>query len=406
MLLLGALAFGSLGMTARADVQVTTTTTPTPEYELSSAPALGNLSAHVPLNALSPETLRTFVTTFDLVRRKYAEPVDDETLFRHAISGMLTSLDDHAEFLDETAFRNLQEFTEGSLADVGLEVYFNADENHWVITHINLDTVGGADIAVGDYLHQIGDKKIDTSFGHEDIVQLLSGIAGTQVELVVSRAGRNKHSIKLQRTNISNQRLSVLVYDNIAIVKLPIFTERTRHELTESLVRIQQPIKGIILDVRNNPGGVLSSAVNVASLFVKDSPVVQVVERDRVVQTLRTSDDAPLNQMPVIVLQNRYSASAAEVLAQALKSNGKLVVGETSYGKGSIQSILPLGKSEAIKLTTAHYTATDGSKINGIGISPNTQIDLKDPNWLAAVLKVMDTQKLEVGILLSPSNDY
>lgn len=387
------------------------TTSPTDvDYQLlETAPSLGNLGSHVPLGAVSPDTLRTFVGVVDLVRTKYAGNIDDESLFRNAMGGMLSKLDGHAEFLDEQAFKNLQAFTEGGIAHVGLTVHFDVAEGQWVVDAVARQSSAEAmGVRQGDYLHQIGDKKLTDSHTENDVIQLLSGIAGTQLDVVVSEAGRNKRSIKLQRTTQSEEKLDVVVYDEIAIVKLPIFTDRTRSDLTEALARVNEPIRGMILDVRNNPGGVLSSAISVASLFNADTPVVQIVEKDdKVVQTLSTANHAVLDAMPVIVLQNRYSASAAEILAQALKADKEtVVVGETSYGKGSIQSIIPLGNNEAIKLTTAHYTTPTGEAIDGVGIKPDVAIDYKDPDWFKSVHELMQGYKLPAGVMISLPADY
>lgn len=363
---------------------------------------------HVPLSAISPETLRTFVGSFDLVRRKYAKPVNDETLFRYAIGGMLKQLDAHAEYLDETAFKNLQSFTEGGVADVGLTLEFDQTAGYWVVKSLATGIDGLADeVAVGDYVHQIGDKKLDSTMTADDVAQMMMGISGTQVELVVSKAGRSKHAISLQRLNQHSHHVSITVYGDIAVVKLPVFTERTRHHIIEGLVRIHEPIKGIVLDVRNNPGGVLSSAVQVASLFMPSQPVLQIAERGTVVDTLSTLPKAPFDTMPVMVLQNRYSASAAEVLALALKADKESVIaGEISYGKGSIQSIFPIGDNEAIKLTTAYYKDMNGQKIDGVGVVPDVLVDFNDSEWLTKVSDEMNKRKLEVGVLVSLPSDY
>lgn len=363
---------------------------------------------HVPLSAISPETLRTFVGSFDLVRRKYAKPVDDETLFRYAIGGMLKQLDAHAEYLDETAFKNLQSFTEGGVADVGLKLVFDEVVGHWVVESVAAGIDGLADeVSVGDYVHQIGDKKLDNRMSGDDVAQLMLGITGTQLDFVVSKAGRGKHGVTLQRLNQKSKQVSITVYDDIAVIRLPVFTERTRDHIIEGLALIHQPIKGIVLDVRNNPGGVLSSAIKVASLFMDSQPVLQVVERDIAVDTLSTLPKAPFVNMPVMVLQNRYSASASEVLALALKADKESVIaGETSYGKGSIQSIFPIGNDEAIKLTTAYYRGVDGVKIDGVGVKPDVVIDFNDADWLNSVSDEMNKRKLEVGVLVSLPSDY
>lgn len=357
---------------------------------------------YVPLNAISPNTLRTFVDVVGIIRNQYVTDVNDEMLFRYAMKGMLTNLDRNAEFLDRQAFDNLQSFTEGTVADVGLEVEFSESDGQWVASAVETGySAYDTGIRTGDYLHSINDKKLTQSLSQADVEQLLFGIAGTQLEVVFSKKGRFKQTVVLQRTRKQNKRLSVVVNDGIAMVRLPVFTEKTADELMEALVQSNTPIHGVILDVRNNPGGVLSSAMAVASLFVSNVAAINVVEKDKVVQTLTTADYAPLHFLPIIVLQDRYSASAAEVLSAVLKKDNRAtILGETSYGKGSIQSIIPIADGQAVKLTTAYYETTAGEKIDGIGITPNLMMDYADPKWLIDTMAIMTGKKLAIGVLI------
>ncbi len=357
----------------------------------------------VPLNAISPETLKTFVSVIDTVRRQYVHDVNDEKLLENAMRGVLAKLDGHAEFLDEAALKNLQAFADGSVASVGLLVEFVPNDNHWVVMHVAKESPADkAGISAGDYLHQINEHKLSSNDTDNDINQLLSGIAGTQVDVVVSKAGRTKRTVSLQRNQVEDTRLTVQMMNGVAIIKLPVFTNQTKAELVTALSAVQEPIYAIILDVRNNPGGVLSAAIEVASLFLNEQPVVQIVSREQEVQTLSTNGDAILPTMPVMILQNRYSASAAEVLAAALKlQNRATIAGETSYGKGSVQSIIPLDDTQAIKLTTAYYQMIDGSKIDEVGITPDLVLDYQDGNWFVTVMQYMQAKKLTTGIHLS-----
>lgn len=421
---------------------------------------------HVALNAISPNTIKTFVQVVDLVRRHYAGDTNDDSLFRYAMSGMLTRLDNHAEFLDETAFRNLQAFSEGSVAGVGLSVSFDQSNNAWVVVAVeNLSSAQKAEIAVGDFLHKIGDKQLNDQFNDKDVTQMLAGLAGSQIDVTISKQGRNQKTLNLQRTTLINDKLSVVMNDGIAIVTLPVFTENTRQELNERLALISTPIQAMIIDVRNNPGGVLSSAINVASLFISNKPVVQITQPQKPIETLSTAaTSAPLANLPIMLLQNRYSASASEVLALALKKDSNAIIaGETSYGKGSIQSVITVGNNEAIKITTAYYKGTDGTKIDGVGVLPDvvfdgiddshrkknntndytnhvninnsnvnssnangssmpindndsniqvnpiiqaSPINLKKDQWLSYALELMNDKKLDTGIIVSLSDDY
>lgn len=363
---------------------------------------------HVPLNAISPDTLRTFAQVFDLIRRKYVGNVTDEQLFRYAMSGMLSQLDGHSEFLDRQAFDSLQAFSEGSIADVGLQASFDDENNAWVVTQLTADSPAEeAGIGLGDFLHTVGKTALDERTTSRQVGRLLSGLAGSQVELTISQSGRNKRTVTLQRTQPISDKLSLSVQDGVVVVHLPVFTEKTRSELNEALAHIKEPIGAMIIDVRGNPGGVLNSAIEVASLFLEQQPVVRVLSPELPPQVFSTTGNAPLANLPLMLLQDRHSASAAEVLALALQQNSNAIIaGETSYGKGSVQSVIPVGDQEAIKLSTAFYETMDGRKINGIGISPTLLLAGNKVDWLTQAIQTMQSQKLATGMVMSLSSDY
>lgn len=373
----------------------------------------------VPLGAVSPNTLKTFVSVIDLIRREYVQETNDEELFENAMSGMLTKLDRNAEFLDETAFTNLKSFTAGNVASVGLTAVWQEADNHWVITAVNEgSSAQKAGIMVGDYLHQVGETKLGASQSANDITQLLTGIAGTQVDLTVSRAGRSKRTVSIQRTQVMKAGIETVMYGGVAVIKLPVFQNNTRQYILDSLASANTPIMGIILDVRNNPGGVLESAGAVASLFMRGKVVAKVAGRNGVERVLSTEGSPLLNEIPLMILQNRYSASAAEVLSSSLQAQKKaLIVGETSYGKGSVQSVIPIGDNQAVKLTTAHYLTAKDGVIDGVGVVPDvafavqpdsdipTQFATNDA-WLQQSLILMNEAKLEEGIVFDPVGGF
>lgn len=374
----------------------------------------------IPLGAVSPNTLKTFVSVVDLVRRDYVEEVSDEMLFKNAMRGMLTGLDSHAEFLDEAAFANLQSFTLGNVANIGLSAVWQPNENHWVVSRVN-DGSSAQRLGVkeGDYLHQVGETKIDETQSENDVLQLLNGIAGTQVDIVVSSAGRNKRRLSVQRNEVVKSHVEMRVVGDVAVIKLPVFQNNTRQQILESLGRVGIPISGVILDVRNNPGGVLESAGAVASLFMRNQTIVQVAGRQGVERELKTEGSPLLIDLPVIVLQNRYSASASEVLTSSLQAQKRaLIVGETSYGKGSVQSVIPIGDGQAVKMTTAHYLTADGKRIDGVGVVPDVAFDDKPTSaatsdtmvmgdaWLSQALILMSSAKLPVGVDFAPVGGF
>ena len=356
--------------------------------------------AQVSLNAISPETLKTFVAVVDLVRREYVDAVKDEELFNNAMSGMLTKLDSHAEFLDADAYENLRAFTEGDVGDIGIKVQYQPKEGYWVITEvIDGSPADKKGIAVGDYLHQVDEFKLGEEEESNDIEQLLTGIAGTQVDVVTSKAGRRKHSTTLQRNNNHPQIIETRLVDGMAIIRLPAFQNNSREKLLQSLIELDAPITGVLLDMRDNPGGVLASAVSVASLFMTDTDVVQVKGRQSDSRTLSTQGAALLEALPVVVLQNRYSASAAEVLASSLQAQKRAtILGEVSYGKGSVQSVIPLNDEQAVKITVANYMTALGKKIDGVGVAPDVTLLGNQSTWEQQALDLLRQQALPSGI--------
>lgn len=356
--------------------------------------------AQVSLNAISPETLKTFVAVVDLVRRQYVDAVNDEELFSNAMSGMLTKLDSHAEFLDAEAYENLRAFTEGDVGDIGIKVTYQPEAGYWVVTEVIDDSPADKKgIAVGDYLHQVDEFKLDEGRQVNDVEQLLTGIAGTQVDIITSKAGRRKHTTTLQRNNSHPQIIETKLVDGIAIVKLPAFQNNSREKLLEGLINLNAPISGILLDMRDNPGGVLTSAVSVASLFMDDTDVVQVQARQNKSRVLSTQGDAILKPLPLVVLQNRYSASAAEVLASSLQAQKRAtIIGEVSYGKGSVQSVIPLNDEQAVKLTVANYMTAAGKQIDEIGVEPDVTLSGSENTWEQKALELVKARALDSGI--------
>ncbi|MFW2176410.1 MULTISPECIES: S41 family peptidase [unclassified Moraxella] len=360
---------------------VPTPTTPqTPTVDLP--PVAPNI-AQVPLGAVSPQTVAKFVKLIDVVRQEYVNEVDDEDLFANAMMGTLTALDPYSEYLDKTAFENLRLFTEGDIGSIGVKVSYHDDVKAWVFDEVLANSPASQrGISQGNYLHQINDNKLTDEQTQQDVNQLLSGIAGTQVKLVVSDVGRRKHNVLVQRTLVEQQTMNARVMRGIAVVQIPVFQNTTKQQVLTALSALRQPFHAIVLDVRNNPGGVLSAANDVASLFMANKPVVQVKNRQGLQELIKTQDNPQFANIPLAILQNRYSASASEVLASSLQENNRAkIYGETSYGKGSIQSIIPLNDNEAVKLTVAHYYSGLGKKIDGVGVKSDYPLANTELYW-------------------------
>ena len=359
----------------------------------------------VALGAVSPVTVEKFVKMIDIIRQNYVTNVDDESLFANAMAGTLAGLDPYSEYLDANAFENLRLFTEGDIGSIGVSVSFHADVDSWVFDDVLPNSPAAkAGIQRGNYLHQINDNKLDSTRTSQDVDQLLTGIAGTTARLLVSDKGRRKHLVVVQRTLVQQQAMSANIINGVAVVQIPVFQNNTQQQFLMALTKLNQPFSVLVLDLRNNPGGVLSAANDIASLFMNDKVVVQIKNRQGIQEVMRTHGKAQFADLPLVVLQNRYSASAAEVLASALQNNQRAkVYGETSYGKGSIQSIVPINDSEAVKLTVAHYYSSKGEKIDGVGVKPDVTLTGAETSWQDQVLADLQTTKRSNQFLLKPT---
>ena len=399
---------GEVDITSTAPIVTNPTTQPNldtqPKDTQPIAPASGQIQ-QVALGAVSPVTVEKFVKMIDIIRQNYVTNVDDESLFANAMAGTLAALDPYSEYLDADAFENLRLFTEGDIGSIGASVSFHADVDSWVFDDVLPNSPAAkAGIQRGNYLHQINDNKLDNTRTSQDVDQLLTGIAGTTARLLVSDKGRRKHLVVVQRTLVQQQAMSTNIINGVAVVQIPVFQNNTQQQFLMALTKLNQPFSVLVLDLRNNPGGVLSAANDIASLFMNDKVVVEIKNRQGIQEVMRTHGKAQFAELPLVVLQNRYSASAAEVLASALQNNQRAkVYGETSYGKGSIQSIVPINDSEAVKLTVAHYYSSKGEKIDGVGVKPDVTLTGAETSWQDQVLADLQTTKRSNQFLLKPT---
>lgn len=356
---------------------------------------------HVPLNAISPQTLQAFVEVIDVIRHDYVKPVNDEMLFQQAITGMLEKLDKHAEYLTPESYDNLRSFTDGEIAQVGLVVKYNSNQQVWEVSSVlSQSSAQQAGIKIGDRLLRIKNAELTSDMTEQDVQQLLSGIAGSQVEVTVGNAqGGTRRNITLQRNLAANNELSVTVKNSIAIIRLPVFQNGSKDQLISALKQTGSAVTGVVIDVRNNPGGVLSSAIDIASLFIKEGDLIQVRSRTNHGQLIKPKGKPYLSDLPVIILQNRYSASAAEVLASSFKSNKRAkIVGEQSFGKGTVQEVVPLESGGGIKLTVAEYRSAKGELIDGVGVKPDMVLAHDGSDWQQTAVNLLLSQDRPFGI--------
>ncbi len=334
-------------------------------------------------SSVSLDDIRSFTAVFNLVKQVYVEPVDDKALMQAAIHGLLAGLDPHSEYLDQRAMDELSEDTSGSYAGLGLEV-LAVDGTLRVVAPIDDTPAERAGIKPSDIITRIDGTAI-TAENVNVSVNLLRGKAGSEVSLSVLHEGASVPvDMKLKREVIRVASVRVRALDpGYAYIRIVQFQEDTGAELRSKIEKLKAKsgaIRGAVLDLRSNPGGLLTSAVEVSDDFL-DSGVI-VTTRGRLKQADLSFSATPgdlLDGASMIVLTDNGTASAAEIVAGALKDNHRaLIMGRRSFGKGSVQTVLPLDDAHAVKLTTARYYTPNGTSIQAAGIQPDIELaDLK-----------------------------
>ncbi|HOB62461.1 MAG TPA: S41 family peptidase [Candidatus Competibacteraceae bacterium] len=333
-----------------------------------------------PENKLPLDELRTFTGVLDAIKEDYVEPVKDKELLENAIRGMLSNLDPHSAYLDAEAFQDLQIGTSGEFGGLGIEVG-QEDGFIKVITPIDDTPAQRAGIKAGDLIIRLDDTSVK-GMPLADAIQRMRGKPNTPITLTIVREGARKPiKIKLVREVIQVKSVKSRLLDpGFGYLRITQFQAKTAQDLQQALQELEQqnkgPLKGVILDLRNNPGGVLNGAVDVADDFLEDGAIVQTKGRgDGSDQTFKATPGDLLKGAPMVVLVNGGSASASEIVAGALQDHRRaLIVGERTFGKGSVQTILPLGNGTAVKLTTARYYTPNGRSIQAEGIVPDINL--------------------------------
>ena len=333
--------------------------------------------------AVSLDDIRTFTSVFNLVKQAYVEPVDDKTLMQQAIRGMLAGLDPHSEYLDQHAMEQLTEDTSGSYEGLGLEV-LATDGSLRVVTPIDDTPAERAGVKPGDIITRINDTVI-TADNVNESVNLLRGKPGSEVALSLLHEGATATvDIKLKRETIRVASVRVRALEpGYVYIRIAQFQEDTGAELRSKLAKIKAKngaFRGAVLDLRSNPGGLLTAAVEVSDDFLDAGTIVTT--RGRLKQADLSFSATPgdlLDGAPMVTLVDNGTASAAEIVAGALKDNHRaLIMGRRTFGKGSVQTVLPLDDSHAVKLTTARYFTPSGTSIQASGIDPDIELqDLK-----------------------------
>jgi len=325
--------------------------------------------------------LKKFSKVYARIKNDYVEEVDDKKLITDAISGMLTGLDPHSAYLDEEAFTELRVGTSGEFGGLGIEVGM---ENGFikVIAPIDDTPAKKAGLKSGDLIIRLGDKSVKgLSLG--DAVKIMRGKPGEAIDLLITREGKDKpFKITIVRDVIKVKSVKQRILEkDYGYLRISSFQSKTTNSTRKALQTLREEnkasLKGLILDLRDNPGGVLTGAVGVSDVFLEKGNIVYTEGRvaDALMRYNATPDDL-LQGSPLVVLVNQGSASASEIVAGALQDHKRaLIVGKKTFGKGSVQTVLPLDEKTGLKLTTARYFTPSGRSIQAKGIEPDIPVE-------------------------------
>ncbi len=327
------------------------------------------------------ENIEVFTNVLTLVQRNYVDPVTTKQLIEGAITGMMSALDPHSAYLPPDSYRELQVDTRGTFGGLGIEITIR-NNVLTVVSPIEDTPAYRAGIRSGDQIIKI-DEELTKDMSLVDAVRRMRGTPGTKVRLTIRREGVAKPiELTLTREIIKIQSVKArLLEKGYAYVRITSFQERTDDDLQKALAKLEQdnggPLQGLILDLRNNPGGLLTQAIKVADEFIDSGLVVYTDGRlETQKQKYFAHKAGSHTDFPMIVLVNGGSASASEIVAGALQDHRRaLVLGTQTFGKGSVQTILPLDENSAIRLTTARYYTPKGRSIQATGITPDIILD-------------------------------
>ncbi|MCU7811756.1 MAG: S41 family peptidase [Candidatus Thiodiazotropha sp. (ex Notomyrtea botanica)] len=344
-------------------------------------PGLVSAQAEETADTLPLEELRTFADIFGRIKANYVEKVGDDVLLENAIRGMVSGLDPHSNFLDKDDYKDLQVGTKGEFGGLGIEVGME-DGFVKVIAPIDDTPAQRAGVSSGDLIVRLDDTPVK-GLSLNDAVKIMRGKVGTSLELTIIRKGVEKPlKITVVRDIIKVASVKGRLLDKqFAYLRISQFQSHTTSDMLKTLKRLKSEsdgqLQGMVLDLRNNPGGVLNAAVSVSDAFLESGLIVYTQGRESESQLrFEAAPDDVLSGAPMVVLVNEGSASASEIVAGALQDQKRAVImGTQTFGKGSVQTIIPISDSSAVKLTTARYYTPSGRSIQAEGIKPDIELE-------------------------------
>ena len=329
------------------------------------------------------QKLDLFSDVLDTLKKEYVDEVKQDEVIDSAINGMLQSLDPYSSYMSPEAFQNMNRDTKGEFGGLGIEITMEGGLVK-IITPIEGTPADKAGVLAGDYIVKIENKQVK-GMTLLDAVKLMRGKVGTNIEITVRRPEVDEElKFNIKRAIIKIREVSAEVKNNIGYIRLRAFNEQSHNQLIKQLKKISNnKIDGYILDLRNNPGGLLSQAIKITETFLDGGEIVSTRGRNKNdIRIYNAKKGDRINNKPLIVLINQGSASASEIVSGALKDHKRaILLGEKSFGKGSVQSIIPLKNRGGLRLTTAKYYLPSGVSIHEKGVEPDITVKRNKDNF-------------------------
>lgn len=361
---------------------------------MTAAATVAGVCLLLGLNSQSAVGAVRLLTTIQFIEKNFVDGVDKDKIMNGAVSGAMDALGDpHSAYLDSKMYKELMTHTEGTFGGIGVVMGLK-DKEVTVVSSIEGTPGAEAGIRTGDKIMKVdGVETRDVAL--DQIAAKIRGEAGTKVVLTIQREGEEEKEYELVRSNIEIKTVgSAMLEDNVGYIRIAAFSEHTGKDVERVYRELEeQGVRAIVLDLRNNPGGLLTASVEVSRLFVPRGKIVSIVKRDGTKETHESYLENP--RYPVAVLINGGSASASEIVAGAIQDTGAgTIIGMKSYGKGSVQAVVPMYGGDAIKLTVARYYTPNDRCIDGIGIVPDVEVDLApDDKTDTQLLKAVEILK-------------
>ena len=326
--------------------------------------------------------LSIFNEVYNRVKDQYVEELTDKELVEKALNGMLQALDPHSSYMNEEVYKEMQMDTSGTFGGLGIEI--TTDKGFIkIISPIDDTPADKAGIQAGDYItHLNGESVVDMNL--KEAIDIMRGEVGTPITITIIRGAEEPFDVELVRDTIKMASVKHRVLNNVGVLRVSTFNEQTTSGLKDSIKELEEsdnPPIGYVLDLRNNPGGLLTESVSVSDLFLEQGEIVSIRGREKKdVQVFSAKKGDLINKKPLVVLINEGSASASEIVAGALQDHDRAVImGMKSFGKGSVQTIVPID-SGAIRLTIAKYYTPSGDSIQAVGIEPDVVVPRAELN--------------------------